>query len=187
MLKSGPNLELELQTTAPGTWWRTGKLSMIFSGTSGLRRVATETRFCHQARMEWFALHHRLQRWENLRCGTICVTTWWAEHRLCCVWGKQHLPCSETTSGLQQVRINHVCTRCDQIFRTINPRKASGPDCVHGHVLKACASQLSAVFTDIFNLSLRLSVIPTCFKQTTIDPVPKMSELLCGSDLYTHE
>ena len=29
------------------------------------------------------------------------------------------------------------------------------------------------VFTDIFNMSLIESVIPTCFKQTTIVPVPK--------------
>ena len=35
------------------------------------------------------------------------------------------------------------------------------------------------VFTDIFNLSLSESVIPTCFKQTTIVPVPKNTMVVC--------
>jgi hypothetical protein len=40
-------------------------------------------------------------------------------------------------------------------------------------VLRACADQLAGVFTDIVNMSLIESVIPTCFKQTTIVPVAK--------------
>uniref|UniRef100_A0A4W5P012 Si:cabz01093077.1 n=1 Tax=Hucho hucho TaxID=62062 RepID=A0A4W5P012_9TELE len=36
---------------------------------------------------------------------------------------------------------------------------------------QACADQLAGVFTDIFNMSLIESVIPTCFKQTTLVPV----------------
>ena len=36
-----------------------------------------------------------------------------------------------------------------------------------------CADKLASVFTDVFNLSLSESVIPKCFKQTTIVPVPK--------------
>ena len=49
-------------------------------------------------------------------------------------------------------------------------------------VLKACADQLSSVFTDIFNLSLTESVIPTCFMQTTIVPVPKEAKVTCLND-----
>ena len=43
----------------------------------------------------------------------------------------------------------------------------------------ACADQLAGVFTDIFNMSLIESVIPTCFKQTTIVPVPKNTKATC--------
>jgi hypothetical protein len=50
------------------------------------------------------------------------------------------------------------------------------------HVLKASADQLASVFTDIFNLSLTESVIPTCFKQTTIVPVPKEVKVTCLND-----
>jgi hypothetical protein len=42
--------------------------------------------------------------------------------------------------------------------------------------------QLSSVFTDIFNLSLTESVIPTCFKQTTIVPVPKEAKVTFLND-----
>ena len=42
--------------------------------------------------------------------------------------------------------------------------------------------QLASVFTDIFNLSLSESVIPTCFKQTTIVPVPKNTNVTCLND-----
>ncbi|XP_036420865.1 interferon-induced very large GTPase 1-like [Colossoma macropomum] len=67
-------------------------------------------------------------------------------------------------------------------FRAVNPHKAPGPDGIHSRVLKACANQLAEVFTDIFNLSLRLLVIPTCFKETTIVPVPKKSSVTCLND-----
>ena len=52
--------------------------------------------------------------------------------------------------------------------KQVNVYKARGPDGLPGCVLQACADQLASVFTDIFNLSLSESVIPTCFKQTTI-------------------
>ena len=60
-----------------------------------------------------------------------------------------------------------------KIFKQVNIHKALGPDGLPGRVHRACAEQLASVFTDIFNLSLTESVIPTCFKQTTIVPVPK--------------
>ncbi len=58
-------------------------------------------------------------------------------------------------------------------FKRVNIRKAVGSDGIPGRVLKACAFQLARVFTDIFNLSLSLSVVPSCFKKSTIVPIPK--------------
>ena len=49
-------------------------------------------------------------------------------------------------------------------------------------MLRACAYQLAGVFTDIFNISLIEPVIPTCFKQTTIVPVPKTTKATCLND-----
>ena len=67
-------------------------------------------------------------------------------------------------------------------FKQVNIHKAAGPDGKPGRVLKACTDQLASVFTDIFNLSLTKSVIPTCFKQTTIVPVPKEAKATCLND-----
>eukprot|EP00061_Rhincodon_typus_P013601 g40074.t1 len=53
------------------------------------------------------------------------------------------------------------------------PRKAMGPDGIPSHALRSSADQLQEVFTDIFNLSLLQAEVPTCFKKTTISPVPK--------------
>ena len=58
----------------------------------------------------------------------------------------------------------------NKTFKQVNIHKAAEPDGLPGRVLKACADQLASVFTDIFNLSPTESVIPKCFKQTTIVP-----------------
>ena len=55
----------------------------------------------------------------------------------------------------------------------INQWKAAGPDGVP--VYRACAEQLSEVWTDIFNLPLAQATVPECLESTTIVPVPKHS------------
>ena len=64
-------------------------------------------------------------------------------------------------------------------FKQVNIHKAAGPDGLPGRVRRACADQLASVFTDIFNMSLTESVIPTYFKQTIIVPVPKNTKITC--------
>ena len=66
------------------------------------------------------------------------------------------------------------------IIKQVNINK--GPDGLPGRVLRACADQLTTVFTDMFNLSLVESVIPTCFKPTTIVPVPNKVKVTCLND-----
>ena len=75
-------------------------------------------------------------------------------------------------------------TDVTKTFKQVNIHKAAGPDGLPGRVLRACADQLASVFTDIFNLSLTDSVIPTCFKQTTIVPVPKKARVTCLNDYH---
>jgi hypothetical protein len=48
-------------------------------------------------------------------------------------------------------------------FKQVNIHKAAEPDRLQGCVLRACTDQLAGVFTDIFNMSLIKSVIPTRF------------------------
>lgn len=63
------------------------------------------------------------------------------------------------------------------MLRTVNPRKAAGPDGVTGRVLKDCADQLMRVFTRIFNLSLAQAAVPPCLKSLIIIPVPKKTSI----------
>ncbi|KAI2644929.1 Heat shock protein 75 kDa, mitochondrial [Labeo rohita] len=64
-----------------------------------------------------------------------------------------------------------------KIFRKRKIRKAKGPDGVSPACLKACAVQLSSIFTLIFNRSLELCIVPSCFKCSTIIPVPKKTKI----------
>ncbi len=65
-------------------------------------------------------------------------------------------------------------------FRRVNIHKAVSPDGIPGRVLLACVFQLARVFTDIFNLSR--SVVPLCFKKSTIVPIPKKNKITCLND-----
>ncbi|KAI4872612.1 hypothetical protein NFI96_024597, partial [Prochilodus magdalenae] len=67
-------------------------------------------------------------------------------------------------------------------LQRVNPRKAPEPQSIPSRVLRECAEQLADVFTDIFNISLSTAVVPTCFKTTTIFPVPKKSTVSCLND-----
>ncbi len=62
-------------------------------------------------------------------------------------------------------------------FKRVNIHKAVGPDGIPGRVLRACAFQLAGV-----NLSLSLSVVPLCFKKSTIVPIPKKNKITCLND-----
>ncbi len=67
-------------------------------------------------------------------------------------------------------------------FKRMNIRKAVGPDGIPSCVLRACSFQLAGVFTDIFNLSISLSVVPSCLKKSTILPIPKKNKTTCLND-----
>ncbi len=64
-----------------------------------------------------------------------------------------------------------------QVFIKNKRRKAPGPDDVSPACLKTCADQLAPIFTQIFNRSLELCEVPSCFKRSTIIPVPKKPKI----------
>ena len=64
-----------------------------------------------------------------------------------------------------------------ETFKLVNPCKAASLDGIPSRVLRACTDQLAGVFTDILNLSLSQSAVPTCFKKATIVPVPKKAKV----------
>ena len=118
--------------------------------------------------------NHRLQRKNQPRCG------------------HQHLACrpsyTPTSPALRttQCHLQRTATKdcglsfsvadVSKTFKHVNPLKAAGPDGIPSYVIRAYADQLAGVFKDIFNLSLSQSVVPSCFKMSTIVPVPKKAK-----------
>ncbi len=70
----------------------------------------------------------------------------------------------------------------NRIFRKQKSRKASGPDGISPAFLKVYADQLAPIFTQIFNRSLELCIVPCCFKHSTIIPVPKNPQTIGFND-----
>ncbi len=64
-----------------------------------------------------------------------------------------------------------------QVFRKQKRKKTPGSECVTPACLKSCADQLALIFTKIFNRSLELREVPSCFKRSTIIPIPKKSKI----------
>lgn len=58
-------------------------------------------------------------------------------------------------------------------FRQINKRKNPGSNGICGHVLAACAEQLSSIFHLIFTLSVQQQSVPKLWKHSIIVPVAK--------------
>ncbi len=107
--------------------------------------------------------------------------------------------CGESTNGrrsewvLLQVWKNTIHTSCNPplphtytadkrrwcapVFKKNKRRKAPGSDGVSPACLKTCADQLAPIFTQIFNRSLELCEVPSCFKRSTIIPVPKKPKI----------
>ena len=69
-----------------------------------------------------------------------------------------------------------------RVFKGVDGKKAAGPDQIPGRVLKFCANQLAPVYTKIFNTSLSQAVVPSCFKQSVVIPVPKKNTPPCMKD-----
>ncbi|KAK3508072.1 hypothetical protein QTP70_012309 [Hemibagrus guttatus] len=64
-----------------------------------------------------------------------------------------------------------LCLSTADVKRTlcrVNPQKSAGPDNIPGRVLRECAEQLVDVFTNIFNISLSSTFVPTCLKTMTL-------------------
>ncbi len=64
-----------------------------------------------------------------------------------------------------------------QVFRENKRRKGPGQDSVSPACLKTCADQLAPIFTQIFNRLIELCEVTSCFKCSTIIPVPKQPKI----------
>ncbi len=93
-----------------------------------------------------------------------------------------HTESAPATAAKEVNAISFFVADVIRSFKRVNIRK----DCGYGWHPRPCAQKMripnSWVFTDIFNLSLFLSVVPSCFKKSTIVPIPKKNKITCMND-----
>ncbi len=77
-----------------------------------------------------------------------------------------------------QISEDEVC----QVFWNKKRKQALGPDGVTPACLKSSADQLALIFTKIFNRSLELCEVPSCFKHSTLIHIPKKPQIIGLND-----
>ena len=60
-----------------------------------------------------------------------------------------------------------------KVIMNLDLSKASGPDCISVVVLKNCELELSYILAELFNVCLKESCFPDCWKVSLVVPVFK--------------
>ena len=90
---------------------------------------------------------------------------------------KQAVP-PDSDSGFPPPPFTVQLWEVKNLFTKLNIRKAAGPDNISPSTLKSCAEQHAPIFCEIYNHSLNQCKVPTCFKSSTIFPVPPKKQSL---------
>ncbi|KAI4898534.1 hypothetical protein NFI96_016280 [Prochilodus magdalenae] len=189
------NTEVQAKLRAQTTAYRTGDLASYMKARFDLQRTIRLAKRNYRDRVESIYLGSDLRHMLNGLCvitdykgGGICdiglyssLTNELNAH-YACFEANNTSPATKLPVDQESCAPSISASEVVRSFKAVNPRKAPGPDSIHSRFLRASAIHLTLVFTDIFNLSLRLSVIPTCFKRTTIVPVPKKPGITCLND-----
>ena len=61
-------------------------------------------------------------------------------------------------------------------IQSLDATKASGPDGVSIRMLKHTATSIAPSLAKLFNISIKLGRFPTCWKTSSVVPVPKSSK-----------
>ena len=78
--------------------------------------------------------------------------------------------------------LNEIVLTQSEVYACLlefDPGKASGPDNIPAKILKLTAEQISPSICRLFNLSLRLGVMPTAWKEANVTPVFKNGNEAC--------
>ena len=60
-----------------------------------------------------------------------------------------------------------------KVILNLHSSKASGPDCIPVVVLKNCEPELSYILAKLFNMCLKESCFPDCYKVSLVVPIFK--------------
>ena len=89
---------------------------------------------------------------------------------------------SFTTAAEQDRPLSITVADVRRTLLRIKPRKAAGPDGIPGRVLKTCAHQLAGVSQPSSTCRSPSRTVPSCFKSTTIIPIPKQQRVTSLND-----
>ena len=183
------NKEVRLLLKARDTAFRSGDAQAYSSSRADLKRGIKKAKHCHKLRIEEHFKNNSDPRrmWQGIQALTDYKPTNTTPQNSDASFpdelnsfyarfdrdNQEAATKAVLTSDHQPLTLSSIDV-CAALSR-IKARKAAGPDGIPGRVLRACAGQLAEVLTDIFNLSLAQAAVPTCFKTTSIVPVPKHS------------
>ena len=83
------------------------------------------------------------------------------------------LPVFPSRTNLKLHNISTTPKIVEKIIMNLDSSKASGPDCIPVVVLKNCEAELSYILAEIFNMCLKESRFPDCWKVSSVVPVFK--------------
>ena len=117
------------------------------------------------------------------RLPALCCWRWiiWCMHVWCFHYDVHS--CFELWSALSQSHWIRCYVSVTHYYYYIGIR-VIWPDKISASTLKNCAEQLAPVFCDIFNQSLHLCKVPTCFKMSAVIPVPKKPKIKSLNDYW---
>ena len=83
------------------------------------------------------------------------------------------LPVFPSRTNLKLHNISITPKMVKKVIMNLDSSKASGPDCIPVVVLKNCEPELSYILAELFNMCLKESCFPNCWKVSLVVPVFK--------------
>ena len=83
------------------------------------------------------------------------------------------LPVFPSRTNLKLHNISVTPKMVKKVIMNLDLSKASGPDCIPVVVLKNCEPELSYILAELFNICLKESCFPDCWKVSSVVPVFK--------------
>ena len=83
------------------------------------------------------------------------------------------LPVFPSRTNLKPHSISITPKIVKKVITNLGSSKASGPDCIQVVVLKNCEPELSYILAKLFNMCLKESCFPDCWKVSSVVPVFK--------------
>ncbi|KAI4886334.1 hypothetical protein NFI96_000178 [Prochilodus magdalenae] len=180
------NREVRLLLKARDAAFRSGDREAYSSARANLRKGISMAKHCYKQQIEeHFSSSDPRRMWQGIQtltdykpCSTVLANNCaLLPDELNRFYARFDRGNKVISSNIDPPLHDHPLTHSTLDVRSTLSRgnvwSAAGPDGVPGHVLRACAHELSGVFAHIFNLPLAQAAVPTIFKTATIVPVPK--------------